>query len=276
MFAESVKDHYAMPVRVMNEEAARYHEEWKAIADSHRKDKDVSDAEFISGFTKDDTLNPVITIVIYWGKKPWDGPRSLKDILELERCPLELQRFIVDYPIHLLDVREYNQSDQFMSDIRYVFGFLKRDADKEELAAYVEKNKKIFSRLKESTYNLLSVMSRCYRLKVVKKKVEKEGEYDMCKAIDGIYQDGHKTGRKEGRREGLKEGRKRGVEEGERKANKKALFLILGKFGKISDELRKRIQGEANVTVLDTWLLIAAKASSLEEFVQSMNSSMSV
>ena len=86
----------------------------------------------------------------------------------------------------------------------------------------------------------------------------------MCKAIDGIYQDGRKEGRREGR--------KRGVEEGERKANKKALFLILGKFGKISDELRKRIQGEANVTVLDTWLKIAAKASSLEEFVQSMNS----
>ena len=56
----------------------------------------------------------------------------------------------------------------------------------------------------------------------------------------------------------------------------KGYSLILGKFGKISDELRKRIQGEANVTVLDTWLLIAAKASSLEEFVQSMNSSMSV
>ena len=165
--------HYAMPVRVMNEEAARYHEEWKALSEQC-KDKAKSGAEYISGFTKKDKLTPVITIVVYWGKEPWDGPRHLKEILKLEKCPLELQKFIVDYPIHLLEVRQYADSEAFMTDIKYVFGFLQRDKNKEELSAYVEENENIFSGLKESTYNLLSVMSRCSRLKQVKKEVEKE------------------------------------------------------------------------------------------------------
>lgn len=44
-------------------------------------------------------------------------------------------------------------------------------------------------------------MSRCSRLKAVKKNVEKEGRYNMCEAIEGIYQDGKREGRKDGRRE---------------------------------------------------------------------------
>ena len=74
--------HYAMPVRVMNEEAARYHEEWKALSEQC-KDKAKSGPEYISGFTKEDKLTPVITIVVYWGKEPWDGPRHLKEMLEM-------------------------------------------------------------------------------------------------------------------------------------------------------------------------------------------------
>jgi len=134
--------HYAMPVRVMNEEAAYYHREWRRAASRHEQAKDVSGAEYISGFAKGEKLISAITIVVYWGKKPWDGPIRLKDMLDVENYPAKLQKLIVDYPIHLLEVRKFEDLDNFKTDLKYVFGFLQRDEDKAELEKYVEKIKK--------------------------------------------------------------------------------------------------------------------------------------
>ena len=39
--------------------------------------------EFLSGLRKDDKLIPIITAVVYFGEKPWDGPRSLYDMLDI-------------------------------------------------------------------------------------------------------------------------------------------------------------------------------------------------
>ena len=247
--------HYAMPVRIMNEEATRYHEEWKSVEERHRKDKDAAGAAFLSGYTKNDKLMPVITIVVYWGKKSWDGPKRLKEMLKLDECPLELQKFIVDYPIHLLEVRAYEGMEDFTTDLRYVFGFLRRDRHKEELASYVRENQEVFSCITESAYNLLSVMSRCDRLKIIKKNIEKEGTYNMCEAIEGIFQDGKEEGREEGRFYA-----------------RNILFTILGKYGELSDELRRRIQREMDLDVLGAWARAAVHAISLEEFMQSIGS----
>lgn len=190
--------HYAMPVRVMNEEAIYYHEGWKQIAERHQKKADLKGVEYLSGFAKNDKLMPIITIVLYWGKQPWDGPKRLKDLLDLDNCPLELQKFIVDYPIHLLEVRQYEYLDDFLTDIKYVFGFLQRDMSKEALATYVDENKDVFSELNESAYNLISIMSSCDRLKLIKKDVKREGVYDMCEAIEAMVEEGRKEGCKEG------------------------------------------------------------------------------
>ena len=67
---------YVMPVRSMAYEAGRYMEQVKAIRKSHKK-KDYHDwGEYSSGFQRDDKLHPVITLVLYWSRKPWDGAGS--------------------------------------------------------------------------------------------------------------------------------------------------------------------------------------------------------
>ena len=45
-----------------------------------RQDYRSSDA-FLSGFTLDDKLTPVITITLYLGTTQWDGPRSLAEMM---------------------------------------------------------------------------------------------------------------------------------------------------------------------------------------------------
>lgn len=75
--------HYAMPVRMMNPEAIGYHKQWRQAAEKHREKKDLRGAEYLSGFAKEETLKPFLPIVVYFGKEEWNGPRCLKDMINI-------------------------------------------------------------------------------------------------------------------------------------------------------------------------------------------------
>ena len=38
----------------------------------------MTDDEFMSHFLETDRIRPIVTLVVYYGDKPWDGPRCLK------------------------------------------------------------------------------------------------------------------------------------------------------------------------------------------------------
>lgn len=55
----------------------------------------------------------------------------------LETYPSEFRDMVVDYPIHILEVRKYPRLEDFHTDLQYVFGFLQNAEDKEALHAYI-------------------------------------------------------------------------------------------------------------------------------------------
>lgn len=78
------KVHYAMPVRTMLYDALGYTNQCKGIENEHRKAKDLSTPdEFLSNMKKEDRIKPVVTLVLYYGEKPWDGPESLIDMMSI-------------------------------------------------------------------------------------------------------------------------------------------------------------------------------------------------
>ena len=50
--------HYAMPLKVLNGDAALYDKQWSGIRREHKRKKDLSGAEYISGFGREDHLVP--------------------------------------------------------------------------------------------------------------------------------------------------------------------------------------------------------------------------
>ena len=81
--------HYGMPVRQMLYDALTYANQIEERRKNHRKRQKnrrekASSAEFLSGMKKGEKLTPVITLVIYYGKEPWDGPRDLSHMLDME------------------------------------------------------------------------------------------------------------------------------------------------------------------------------------------------
>ena len=88
------KIHYAMPLRHMVGDAFSYMKEYDEIAAVNKKNGDFhSSDEFLSGFKKTDRLHPVISLCVYYGESEWDGPFSLKDMLEIPE-KIESQKLI--------------------------------------------------------------------------------------------------------------------------------------------------------------------------------------
>lgn len=89
--------HYAMPLRVMGYDYSTYRKQYKDNAAKYKisekkpqqKDADgnrttavseVTEDEFLSKMRKTDRFIPVITIVVYYGEKPWIMQRSIRSV----------------------------------------------------------------------------------------------------------------------------------------------------------------------------------------------------
>ena len=160
-----------MPLKVLNGDAALYDKQWSGIRREHKRKKDLSGAEYISGFGREDHLVPVLSVVLYFGEQEWDGPLCLKEMMDLSTLPAEVREKIADYPVHLIDVRRYPHAERFRTDLKLVFGFLQRASEPEELTEFIEENTKEFSSLTEDAYDMIASMSKTGELKELKKDV---------------------------------------------------------------------------------------------------------
>lgn len=183
--------HYAMPVRVMDYDSIAYMTQRVEIAGRHETAKDLSGDERLSGFSRTDRLLPVISLVLYCGAVPWNGAKSLHELLELGRVPEALRAYIADYPLHILDVCHTADERlmEFSADVCAVFLFIKYKDDPENLM-------KSLSKIREVRRSTCDTIADCVgekRLKYVK-KAEEGGKVKMCKAIDLLIADGEKRG----------------------------------------------------------------------------------
>ncbi len=174
---------YALPVKLMKYESIQYEKNYREIMKKHRKDRDLSSKEFISGFSRSDRLSPMLTIVIYHGRDEWDASETLHDLLDFEGFPEairgEVMKYCNDFHINLLDVNHMENSDKFVTDLREVFGFLARQNDKKSLRKYVEENEN-FRHLKEDTYEVIMSFGN---VNVEDSWIQKE-KYQMKEGID--------------------------------------------------------------------------------------------
>ena len=195
--AEAQTDiHYAMPVKTMIYDALNYGEQVNEAKKSHRKNKDYrSSDEFLSGFTLDDKLTPVITITLYLGTTQWDGPRSLAEMMP--QMDERILPFINDYRINLLNPLEITDFSKFETGLRPLFELLKNASDEEKLNDLIT-NDETFTRVDVETVAAINLF-----VGTDIKYDEKEEVVNMCKAWD----DHKKLGIQEGIQQGLQQGR---------------------------------------------------------------------
>ncbi len=178
------KIHRGMPVRVMVEDALSYDRQMKKLQKQNRENGVLDKNDYISSLTETDVLTPVVTIVIYYGEKPWDMAKDIYEILDHKNLPEEIKTFINHYPIHVLDVRRFTNEEYFKTDVREVFGFIRRSSDKKAVEQYLKEREKQFENIDEDAYDLIAAMTDTKQLQLVKDKYRsEEGGINMCKGL---------------------------------------------------------------------------------------------
>jgi hypothetical protein len=232
---------YQMPARIFDCAAAsirsqisRLNMERKASAEK------LSGDEYTSGFKKTDRIKPMIVLVVYYGEKPWDGPRKLSDMYE--KYDEVFSDYLIDFKMNFLDVRRMSdeQLNTFSGEVKGVLGFTKKSADKEELLKFVSENNEVFSDLSQEAADMITAVTNMDDVrKLFDNSRTDEGGYNMCKALEDLKRDckaeGEAVGIEKGRAEGRAEGEAVGIGKGIEKGIE-ALASQLRKMG-ISEEM---------------------------------------
>ena len=193
------KVNYTMPVRTMLYDSLNYVDQIKEI--EHRADrKQGNSKEFLSKFKKDDRLSPIVTIVLYYGLEEWDASVDLYGMLDVNEELKESEAFkgmVPNYRINLIDVGRIGEVEKFQTDLQMMFGMLQYRSNTEKLEEYIQEHREYFECVGKDDYlamrEFLHSKSKLKKaLKVIKDK--KEG-VNVCKAIDGIYDNGVKAGK---------------------------------------------------------------------------------
>lgn len=203
---------YIMPVRVMNYEAGRYMEQVRTISARHEEGDYRSWSERSSGFCKDDRLHPIITLVLYWKRKPWDGAKSLGELWDLtDEERKYLSPFLQDYRINLVNMYDLKDSGCCRGQLKYVLKLLQLDGDRAAMRREVSANSE-YANLKYDTGLVLSALLGDDKLReYVEKNGNGTGGFDMGGVFTETWNEGREIGLKAGKKYGMEQEKERGI-----------------------------------------------------------------
>lgn len=193
--------HYLMPLRTMLYDAGEYEKQAAEIKKKARKTKGISKAEFLSGFTKESRLLPCITIVIYYGEE-WDAGKDLHSLIDFTDMPDTLKRMVGNYSINLLDIRKWEDTSVFRTDLKQVFNFIRLSKDKKKLRELVESDS-YYKEMYEDAYDVAVAYTKSEKL-VDKRRFQKGGKVDMCQALVELREEGVMEGIQTGIHTGIR------------------------------------------------------------------------
>ncbi len=167
--------------------------------------------DFKYRYRKEDRLEPVLNLTLYWGRRKWRKPLSISDMVDMDALPEKLRQLLGDYKVHLIHMRSIPEAElqKMDSDLKYVLGLMKCTRSKKKYEEYIQKNREYFSRIPRSAVDVIDV---CTNIKDIREHLQfreahdtqsKEEEADMCQALDAIIKDAEKKGKKQGRKQGI-------------------------------------------------------------------------
>ena len=213
---------YIMPFRCMQYDTLEYSRQISDLQAKNAKDDDYdSGDEWLCKVKKADRLTPVYTLCVYHGEDEWDGPRSLRDMMDFGEDSDGMSKHFADYPLHLYCINEQEDFDTFHTEIKELFQLMKYRKDKKRLQQEVEGNPQ-YQRMDIELLEVLSVMLNAPKIWNERRKYMNtergQEECNMCQAL----------------REWIEEERSLGWAEGEANKTKCIVKNMLSR--KMSDE----------------------------------------
>lgn len=228
--------HYAMPLRTLLYDGMGYLKEYQEISRSRKEEKGrMTEDEFLSKMRKEDRLHPIISIVVYYSEKSWDGPMCLKDMIV--EMPEEIERIFSDYKMNLVQIRESEQYEFHNEDVKTVF-----EVSREIFKGNFDKITTLYKD-RDIKAELITVIGKITdSADLMNQGRNKEVSVNMCTALERLKDEGRQEGRQEGRKEGI---RKLVLSWTKKGYSVKAIADLLEE----SEEFVRKIQEESEVLV---------------------------
>ena len=213
--------HYAM--RVMGYDYAAYQKQYVDNAAKYKTAKSLTEEEYLSKMKKDDRLVPVITVVVYYGEKPWDGAVSLHGMLHISE---EMKPFVNDYRMHLVEARK-NDLKLHNINNRDLFNLLGILLDRNGKLQETRDRAINYAREHRVEKTVIMTAAGAANCKIDYNKIARKGDADMCTVFE------------ETRREGIAEGEAKGI-------------IETGyEFGISEEEILARLQKKLNISLAE-------------------------
>ena len=259
--------HYAMPLRVMGYDYVSYKKQYDGNARKYRAGKGkaengwtgndkagidgiegdraendkadvrLSEDEFLSRMKKEDRFTPVITVVIYYGEKLWDGATSLHEMLDI---PPEVEPYVNDYRMILVEARSNNLKFHNMNnqDLFQLFAIL---LDQSRPAKEARKQAVTYAREHDVDETVLMTVAGAAHCRMDEDVLKQEGRTNMW----SVFEEVAKEGEERGEARGIAKGEARGIAKG------KAAGIIdtCHELGIPDEDILSRLQSKLNISV---------------------------
>ena len=239
---------YSIPVKVLLEEALAYDKQVREIKRYNESlerglRKFGTKGEFLYRFKKKDRLRPVSTLILYWDDEPWDGARSLKEMIDFRGLE-EMRDLVPEFRIHLIEMSKVTHTEYFQTDMRSMVEYFKRRNDWKSFREYSEACEEQYE-LDEEGLLVMGELVNTGKFKYLmeertrKRESQREKEADetkettnikvgeengkqengkgkgiVCKALDDLIEQGVERGIEQGMERGIKQGMERGMRQG--------------------------------------------------------------
>ena len=209
--------HYAMPLRVMGYDYVSYKKQYdgnarkyragKGKAENGKTDIRLNEDEFLSRMKKEDRFMPVITIVIYYGEKLWDGATSLHEMLDI---PPEVEPYVNDYHMILVEARKHNLKFHNMNnqDLFQLFAIL---LDQNKPAKEIREQAVTYAREHDVDETVLMTVAGAAHCRIDQDMLKEEGRTDMWSVFEEVAKEGEVRGIAKGEARGIAKGEARGI-----------------------------------------------------------------
>ena len=186
--------HYAMPLRTMIYDAMGYLKEYQELTRLRKQQRSQKAGnksttgtrdEFLSGIRKNDRLHAQISIVLYCGDHPWDGPLSLRDMMA--ELPSSASAAFCNYEMNLIQILDSGNYIFHNKDVQTLFegsaALMRGDFDF------------IYQNFRQGIPSeLATIIALITGSELLRQQTEKEATVDMCKALEDFERNAAEKG----------------------------------------------------------------------------------
>jgi hypothetical protein len=182
--------HYAMPLRVMGYDYGTYKKQYDSNAKKYKTADGMNEDEYLSRMKRDDKFMPVITVVVYYGERPWDGATTLHGMLHISK---EVAKYVNDYKMLLVEARQNNLTLHNINNVD-LFHLLEILLDKSKTVNEARNKAIEYAREHLVDKSVVMTVAGATNCRIDYNALDRKGETDMCTVFEETWAEGKAEG----------------------------------------------------------------------------------